>query len=371
MTAPAPRASNADDAPSAPRRPLALVGNVALALIGLFVFVHLVRASGVTLDMLTAIGWRAIAALVLASFVVIVVDTIAWRFALAHVLSPALLPLLGLRVAGDSLTNGVPGGVILGETYKAVMVRRWWRIRLSDNALALVLIKFGLGISQAVFILIGLLFCYPILRERSAALFGFEGAHYLALVLAAGMGLLLLLPLVFLRRGGALERGLDLMVKVPLPPVRRRLDARRDVVVRADQRAREVLRGHARALAITFGFLLLGWLLSVAESYILLDAMGLSPSLETAFAIEALGSLFRLIFFMVPSGIGGQDASFLALFSLYGLPSAAGGVFVLLKRFKELLWIGLGFTLIAVLNRISYRGPTPASEEPSLPELSD
>ena len=102
--------------------------------------------------------------------------------------------------------------------------------------------------------------------------------------------------------------------------------------------------------------LFIGWVMYVGESWILLEAMGLEPTIRSAFAMESVGSLFRLIFFMVPSGIGGQDASFFALFKLYDYPLEQAGVFILVKRFKEVIWIGMGFLLILLFRfRLSKR----------------
>lgn len=336
--------------------------DLALATAGAALFAYLVHATGVSLEALRAFGGHGLALLMLASFGVILLDTFAWYFAVRHVARPRLLSLLGLRIAGDGLTNGLPGGVVIGETYKAVMLRRWYGISLADNAATLLMIKFGLGLSQAVFVLTGLSLCYRPLDARSRELFGFDGAQYISLTLTIGMGLFMLFPLALMLRGHSFATGARLLAKLPIRRLRRWLDQRAEGIAALDASCTRALHDNRRHLLLTFSFLLGGWLVSSLESWVLLTFLGLAPALRTAYVIESVGSMFRLIFFMVPSGIGGQDASFIALFRLYRLPVPEAGAFILLKRFKEALWIGLGFVLVPIFRRRVLSGATEAPE---------
>ena len=138
-------------------------------------------------------------------------------------------------------------------------------------------------------------------------------------------------------------------------------------VAALDRSFTEVVRGNGRHLAMVFFTLLAGWLVFVLETYFLLPFLGVKVDLATAYVIESVGSMFRLVFFLVPSGIGGQDASFVALFKLFGLPDRTVGVFVLVKRFKEVLWIGIGFLLLALFGRKgearAVSGDAPVAED--------
>jgi hypothetical protein len=333
----------------------------ALALAGLGLFIHLVATSGITGNMLWALGWRGFGLLFMVSLLVIVLDTVGWFYAVRHIAQPKKVPLLGLRIAGDSLTNALPGGVVLGEAYKAMMMRQWFGISLADNAASLMIVKFGLGFSQALFVLLGLGVCYPLLETRSLELFGFRSAQYVALVLTLAMGLLMFLAMMLLLRGRSFTSLGHGLAKLPLPPLRRWLARHQDKLASLDVSCASVFVRNRKHLFYTFFYLELGWLLSSLESYILLYYLGAAPKLAMAYVIESVGSLFRLIFFLVPSGIGGQDASFMALFKLYHLPTATAGAFVLIKRFKEVLWIGIGFVLIVLFRRKTANGSVSAA----------
>ena len=86
-----------------------------------------------------------------------------------------------------------------------------------------------------------------------------------------------------------------------------------------------VLRSNRTHVTITFLALCAGWLVNSLESYVLMLLMGLRPTFAMAYVMESVGSLFRLVFFMLPAGIGGQDASFVALFRLYRSGQARRG----------------------------------------------
>jgi hypothetical protein len=338
--------------------PFRVALNILLAGLGLAFFIYLVRSSGVTVGMLTDLGPGVFTLICVAYTTVVLLDTFAWYYAVAHVVKPRFMPLFGLRIAGDALTNGLPGGVVFGETYKAVMMRAWFGVSLGDNAASLLMVRFGLGFSQALFVLIGLALSYPLLRDQSATILGFEGIQLLVLIATVGMALLMIFPISLMFRGSTFANVGRALKRLPSRRLRAWLEARRERIEAVDTSCREILHGNRRRLTYIFVYLLLGWLISIVESYCLLHFMGLSPTMTMALVFESVGSLFRLIFFMVPSGIGGQDYSFKTLFRFYGFTEAQGGVFMLFKRFRELIWIGLGFVLVLV-----FRKPT-ASRRP-------
>lgn len=330
----------------AKRSVLRRVLNVVFALGGVGLFAYLVRASGVSWSMIDQVGWDGMLLLILVSWSVITFDTIAWFYAIRDIVRPSFVSLFGLRLAGDALTNGVPGGVVLGETFKAVALKNWYGVSLSASAGALILIKFGLGISQSIFVLIGLMIAYPHLAARSVELFGFPGAHLIALGATIFMGAALLAALVMITRGGTLTKVVNLAKKLPIARFRRYLERKSDRILKIEETISGVIHDHKKYVPHVFGYLLVGWFASAGETWVLLRAMGYDVPFSEAYAIESVGSLFRLIFFMVPSGIGGQDASFFALFRLYDLPDNAVGLFVIIKRVKELIWIGIGLILV-------------------------
>jgi len=73
-------------------------------------------------------------------------------------------------------------------------------------------------------------------------------------------------------------------------------------------------------------------------------------TLAQCIAMEAIVSIVRMVFFFVPGGVGPQDLSYYALLNMWGVPhaEAIAPAFTVIKRAKELCWIGLGYLLLGV-----------------------
>ena len=341
--------------------------NLALYAAGLLLFVYLVRSSGLTWSMVTEVGWAAPALLVVIYTLVALLDALAWYVVARPAYAPSVGGLLVLRTGGESLTNGLPGGVVFGEAYKAVMLKRWYGTPYAASAPSLMALKFALGYSQAAFIVGGLALCYGLLRERSVELTGVPGLHWISLAVIVAMCLFMAVPLLLHARGRSFAGLARSLARLRWAALRGWLEARAPAFEQLDRGVGEVLGRERGRLLAAFGLSLLRWLMSVSEAYIILWAIGLEPSLATAFAIEAVGSAFRLVFFLVPSGIGGVHASIFALFKLYGLSSPAAGLFIVLKRLRELAWIGVGLALVAVTRGVKAPVPTTLSSGVSAP----
>jgi hypothetical protein len=71
-------------------------------------------------------------------------------------------------------------------------------------------------------------------------------------------------------------------------------------------------------------------------------------SFATVLAFEPVVSFARSAAFFIPAGLGVQDAGYMAFLRNAAVPDAVNraAAFVLLKRFKELVWIAVGWTLL-------------------------
>ena len=91
------------------------------------------------------------------------------------------------------------------------------------------------------------------------------------------------------------------------------------------------------------------WFFGVLEVWIALRFMGHPAHYSTALVIESLGQAVRGAAFVVPGGIGVQEAGFVALCAVFGIPAPAAIALSLAKRFPEvvlglpglLVWQGL------------------------------
>lgn len=88
--------------------------------------------------------------------------------------------------------------------------------------------------------------------------------------------------------------------------------------------------------------------LSAAEIYFVLSAIGSDASYMSCVLILAFTSLFANLLFFIPLQLGGREGGFLMSAAGLGL-SAASGIFVaLIVRLRELVWTGIGLLLIKI-----------------------
>jgi putative membrane protein len=101
---------------------------------------------------------------------------------------------------------------------------------------------------------------------------------------------------------------------------------------------RELMRLHRHGAAVSkaSGLHLLSWVLGTAETWLALTAMGREVSLAEAFVIESLGMAARSVGFAVPGALGVQEAGFIVVCDLFGIPPDAAIALSMVKRAREL-----------------------------------
>jgi len=92
-----------------------------------------------------------------------------------------------------------------------------------------------------------------------------------------------------------------------------------------------------------------GWVVGLAELYVAMHFLGVELSLSELWIIEALAQLIKAGSFFIPLSIGAQEGGFIIVFSAMGLPTGVGLTLSLVRRIKELLWVGLGLALAGQL----------------------
>jgi uncharacterized protein (TIRG00374 family) len=98
-------------------------------------------------------------------------------------------------------------------------------------------------------------------------------------------------------------------------------------------------------LSVLFHFL--GWLVGALEAWLILNLLGIEVSLLTATLIEAFSTSIRFATFMVPASLGALEGGHVVLFAALGLGAAAGMSFSIVRRLREVTWIGIGFLALA------------------------
>jgi putative membrane protein len=103
-----------------------------------------------------------------------------------------------------------------------------------------------------------------------------------------------------------------------------------------DRMARRLWRARG-AIGACFLWQLLGWCLGALEIWLALWFLGHEVSPGTALAIEAMIQALASAAFLVPGALGLQEAGFLGLALLVGLPAEAGAALAIARRIRDLV----------------------------------
>jgi len=116
------------------------------------------------------------------------------------------------------------------------------------------------------------------------------------------------------------------------------------------ERLDESLRGfyrhrwHRFLLSVAFHFC--GWLLGALEVAAMLFVLDIPAGVATATVIEAVGSGVRFATFLVPGSLGVLEGANTGLFVALGLGASAGLAFSLVRRARQVVWIGIGLLVL-------------------------
>ncbi|HEX7670805.1 MAG TPA: lysylphosphatidylglycerol synthase domain-containing protein, partial [Polyangiaceae bacterium] len=144
------------------------------------------------------------------------------------------------------------------------------------------------------------------------------------------------------------ERALSALARVPSVRFRAILGRWRSEIVRTDETLSRFFHPSASSSrGKIFCFYLGAWLLEATETWVMLHALGSTVAWGDAVGIEALVMLARNVLVMLPGGLGVQELGYATL--LVGVAGDLGvcAALALLKRARELLWVLVGFALLA------------------------
>lgn len=262
--------------------------------------------------------------------------------------------LFWIRLAGEALNQATPLMSLGGEPVKAMLLPEGDRAEAA-GATSVMSAKFVMTLAQSAYVVWGI-----------------------ALALAAAPGHLPVLArfgLFPLMLGAVLVALLLLSFLLPARLRRAQADHPRLAKYRlGGSLVRQVLdfwRVNPRDFALAFVCFLAGWAVVAAEFWVVARVLGVPLTAREALALEALMNSVTMATFFIPGNVGSQEAGLLYLAGLYGLGTPFGAVMVVLRRAREVLWIGMGLGSLAVLGeRSQLRAADSQSLEPAVGETN-
>jgi uncharacterized membrane protein YbhN (UPF0104 family) len=283
------------------------------------------------LETLGRLAWWQFILVCLPYVAVTAVDTLGWRFAFARDRAP-FGRLLGARLAGEALNVVTAVGSVGGEAAKAWLVRR--DVAYEESVPSIIIAKTTITLAQALFLLIGLGVAWLTLPVTSEVL---QGMLWLLLIEIVAVG-----GLLGAQVSGMVARGGRLLKLAGVIDDSARAET-------LDRTLRDYYRTRWRRLVLSLGFHFVGWVLGVVEAVVMLWALDVSASIVTATVIEAVGSGVRFATFLVPASLGPFEAANAVVFGALGLGAGAGLAFSLVRRARQVVWIGIGIVVLVIM----------------------
>lgn len=273
-------------------------------------------------------------------------QTMGWRVALSPGRRPPWIASISATVAGDALGYLTWAGPISGEPTRAMLARD--HVPLTEGIAAGVLER---GVYNA-----------------TAALLVLAAWLYVANTVARGITLVIGGALVLL----VLTR---LRTRVRTTPGNRAKPAgdstreRRSAPgVRALARTVKTMwRERRSALFVIVPLGVAQHLLLVAEAYLMLVALGASPTLGTALAFEGMTKVVNSVGTIVPGRLGVAEGGGAVLSAAAGYQASYGLGLALMRRIRALVWAAVGLALLVPreigARRAERRRPLAPSDE--------
>jgi uncharacterized protein (TIRG00374 family) len=303
---------------------------------------------GTIMGQLAAVGWKL--PLVLLPYVLVAIfDTLGWWFTFPEKPYPfGYFDLFRLRLAAKAINDVTPSFSMAGELAKVHVLR----LREIDGATAMtsvVAAKTTITLSELWFLIVGLLLV-PLKVPAAGVLF----PEVWIGLLVVGLGIA---GLILWQRKGLFRPFIRLYQRIGLP--RRFIKRYGKVMHSTDGMLAQYLRGSSRDFWLSCLMHFIGWGAGALEVWIILACMGVHIDLGTAIVVEALLVIVQGVTGFIPANLGALEGGAVGIFLWIGLSPQSALAFMLLRRLRQVMWIGAGF---AILGRLAHGEPASAAE---------
>jgi uncharacterized protein (TIRG00374 family) len=288
------------------------------------------------------VGWRLAVLIVFPMVLVALFDALGWRYAFTRD-RVGLVALFWTRLAGEAVNLTTPTAALGGEAVKTWLLRD--HVSLAESLSSVIVAKTTITIAQGLLLLLGVALAWTVFPADSRLLTAMEWLLALELVALA--------IFVLAHTRGLAAFGGRVLARFGA----RRLEGH-EGLGRVDRSLAQFYLRQPGRLALSVAYHLVAWLLGAVETWMILAFLGTPVSLVTATVIEAFGTGIRFATFMIPGSLGALEGGYAATFGALGLGGTMGVSFSLVRRIREIVWIGVGLVAFAFL-RIP-RPPDPS-----------
>ncbi|MDO9119227.1 MAG: lysylphosphatidylglycerol synthase transmembrane domain-containing protein [Nitrospira sp.] len=290
----------------------------------------------------TRLGPVALCVILIPSFLMYAVEAYGWKITLG----PAgqlvsFLRVFAVRTAGEVVNMTTPTAYVGGEPLKAYLLQKSG-VPMVEGLASVVIAKTTMTIAQVLFILLGIGLGFWILGAQ-----GSSGQIVAAGLLSIGLLAFGTMAFVFVQRRGLFTWMLETLRRLGIRIGF--LEAREDKLRALDQTIVNFYTRHQAAFYASTGLYFLGWLAEALEVFVIIYFLGGPADVSSAISIGALSVFIKGGTFFIPGSLGAQDGGNLLLLQAFGYSDVTGITFALLRRFRELVWIGIGLMCLGMV----------------------
>ena len=285
-----------------------------------------------------SLGAVGLVVMLVPSTAMYLLDCVGWQLTLGrHKAAVPFARLFMIRTAGELVNATTPAAYVGGEPLKASLLRTF-SVPMADGLASVIVAKTTMTIAQILYILLGIgLSIWVLVLPASAST-----DHLSGLTVIVSLGLLLFATALFtvIQRQGLFAVMFYAMAQCGIRITA--LEAKREKLLALDEAIVEFYTRNRASFFLSAGTFFGGWLVGALEAYVIVRYLGEPIDIVTALSIDALTTLIKGGTFFVPGSIGAQEAGTLILLRAYGYSDVTGMTFAILRRVRELIWIGIG-----------------------------
>jgi uncharacterized membrane protein YbhN (UPF0104 family) len=293
---------------------------------------------------ISSIGFSSV--LILLPFLALhLLETFAW----IKVFPPSItaipfFKLLKIQFIAETISMTLPAGVAVGEPLRPFLCNRFIGIPLPAGVASVAVRKLMLGVAQGLYTIIGAVAGFSLLQKVSIPMLPVGVLGYIMAGTGTVVFLVFLSILLLLLNGNAAQQLHKFLMFVPFKRVQRWLLAKESGFLDTDVELKSFDPPFAGRLIFVLLVYILAWFMLAIESYIILRLLGVELSFLQVLSMDTAITMLRALFFFIPSGLGVQELGYRVFFQALGMHDFQDyGAFVLLRRFKELLWYTFGY----------------------------
>ncbi len=281
------------------------------------------------------LGPAALLVMLIPSLIMYAIDAYGWKVTLGF--SAKDIPfwrIFAIRTAGEVVNMTTPTAYVGGEPLKAYLLKKH-KVPMVEGLASVIIAKTAMTIAEVLFILLGIALGVWLLGGNDSSVQTVAAALLSVGLLAFGTA-----AFVFVQRQGVFTWLLEFLRKVGLKIAY--LEAREEQLQSLDRTILDFYHQKRPDFYASNVLFFLGWMAEALEVYVIIYYLGGPPMALSAISIGALSVFIKGGTFFIPGSLGAQDGGNVLLLKAFGYSDVTGITFALLRRFRELVWIGLG-----------------------------